>query len=596
MMGKYRPLLVGLALSIGLIGTLDAGADPTPKGWSFREMGAIPVQAGGRIKPFDSYARDLVLQITGRRTFEGWDPVELVLSWLADPKGWDSKQFILITRKDVKRQLGLDEDRNRFSPKELLIDSFLAEYANSMGGSRGGMSAQSAPIGRTSKPDPRDEELKRLFERVSVYRAIVSGEAWPVIPAPAPAAWGTLALGEHHGESVEKALATMPGRPVREAYVGLFTGFMNGAQDRFDAGVAAVSSAVKAEMKGEWDESLSKKISAELLYNRMHPYQLAWIAYLIAALLWAISIWLSAAGVAQVQTTAVGLGKKVSRVALPVTFLGIGLHVFGMGLRCYIAGRPPVTNMYESIVWVSFGVLLFATVLWFIQKNQILFAVATALSAIGLIVSDAAPAMIDPSINPLVPVLRSNYWLLIHVLTITLSYAAFALTLGIGNVTLWFFWKGEEHTQEGAKKIATLNQLTYRAMQFGVVLVAAGTILGGIWADYSWGRFWGWDPKEVWALIVLLGYIAVLHARYAGWMRPFSFAAWTVIAFTLVMMAWYGVNFVLGVGLHSYGFSTGGQSTVAIFVALQLAYVVGVALKRKRAGASRGDSPVKKAS
>ena len=213
---------------------------------------------------------------------------------------------------------------------------------------------------------------------------------------------------------------------------------------------------------------------------------------------------------------------------------------------------------------------------------MILFAVATALSAIGLIVSDAAPAMIDSAINPLVPVLRSNYWLLIHVLTITLSYAAFALTLGIGNVTLWIFWRGKEHDQEGAKKIATLNQLSYRAMQFGVVLVAAGTILGGIWADYSWGRFWGWDPKEVWSLIVLRGYIAVLHARFAGWMRPFGFAAWTVIAFTLVMMAWYGVNFVLGVGLHSYGFSSGGQSTVAVFVALQLSYVAMVAISRKR--------------
>jgi cytochrome c-type biogenesis protein CcsB len=505
---------------------------------------------------------------------------------LADPKGWDSESFILITRKDVKRQLGIDEERNRFSPKELFIESFLAEYANSMGRPNGTVSAQSAPIGRTSKPDPRNEELKRLFERVSVYRAIVSGEAWPVIPAPAPAAWGNLSLGEHHGQDVKTAIATMSGRPVREAYVHLFTGYIGGDREKFDAGVAAVRSAVATEMKSDWNESEERKINAELFYNRLHPYQLAWIFYLIAAIFWAISIWLSAAGVTQLQSTAVGLSKKFTLVALPVTAIGIALHILGMALRSYIAGRPPVTNMYESIVWVSFGVMLFATVLWFIQKNSILFSVATALSAIGLIVSDAAPAMIDPSIHPLVPVLRSNYWLLIHVLTITLSYAAFALTLGLGNVALWFFLRGEEHDQAGAKKIATLNQLSYRAMQFGVVLVAAGTILGGVWADYSWGRFWGWDPKEVWALIVLLGYIAVLHARYAGWMRPFGFAAWTVVAFTLVMMAWYGVNFVLGVGLHSYGFSTGGQSTVAIFVAIQLGFVALVALKRKKRSAA----------
>jgi cytochrome c-type biogenesis protein CcsB len=583
------------ALALGLVFSSPAQADPAPRdGWSFREMGALPVQAGGRIKPLDSYARDLVLQITGRRTFEGWDPVELVLDWLADPKGWETKSFIMITRRDLKRQLGLDEERSRFSPKELLIDSFLAEYANSMGQSRGGLSAQATPIGRTSKPDPRDEEMKRLFERVSVYRAIVSGEAWPVIPNAAPTAWGNLSLGEHHGEDVPTALANLPGKNVREAYVALFTGYMTNARERFDAGVKAARAAATAEMKAEWNPELEHTLDAELLYNRMHPFQIAWIVYLIAALFWAISIWLSAAGVTQIQGTAVGLPKKFARVALPATFVAIGLHVFGIGLRCYIAGRPPVTNMYESIVWVSFGVMLFASVLWFIQKNSILFAVAASLSAIGLIVSDSAPAMIDPSINPLVPVLRSNYWLLIHVLTITLSYAAFALTLGIGNVALWFFWRGQEHTQEGAKKIATLNQLSYRAMQFGVVLVAAGTILGGIWADYSWGRFWGWDPKEVWALIVLLGYIAVLHARFAGWIRPFGFAAWTVVAFTFVMMAWYGVNFVLGVGLHSYGFSTGGQSTVALFVALQLGYVAMVAISRKRRMSA--NAPVKKAS
>jgi cytochrome c-type biogenesis protein CcsB len=583
-MNSKRFVLFGvLGLALGLTFAAPVQADPTPReGWSFREMGTLPIQAGGRIKPFDSYARDLVLQITGRRSFEGWDPVELVLNWLSDPKGWDTKAFIMVTRRDVKRQLGLNEDLARFSPKELLIDSFLAEYANSMGQARPGMTAQSTPIARTSKPDARDAELKTLFERVSVFRAIIAGDAWPVIPVPAPGQWGNLSLGAHHGEDIATALNHLPGKNVREAYVTLFTGYMTGSREKFDAGVKAAHGAVTAEMHDEWNPSSEKALDAELFYNRMHPFQIAWIFYLLAALLWAISIWLSAAGVTQIQSTAVGLAKKFSFAALPATFIAMALHVFGMGLRCYIAGRPPVTNMYESIVWVSFGVMLFATVLWFIQKNSIIFAVSTALSAIMLIVSDAAPAMIDSAINPLVPVLRSNYWLLIHVLTITLSYAAFALTLGLGNVSLWFFFRGQEHDKEGAKKIATLNQLCYRAMQFGVVLVAAGTILGGIWADYSWGRFWGWDPKEVWALIVLLGYIAVLHARFTGWIRPFGFAAWTVISFTLVMMAWYGVNFVLGVGLHSYGFSTGGQSSVALFVALQLGYVAMVAISRKR--------------
>lgn len=568
-----KSLISRFLLALLLAANTVTAAEPLRReGWSFKEMGSMPVQVGGRVKPFDSYARDLVLQITGRRTFQGWDPVELVLSWLADPKGWEVKPFILITRKDVKRQLGLNEAISKFSPKELYIDSFMAEYANSLGG-QDGMSSQATPIARTSKPDPRDEELKRLFDRVVTYRSIVSGDSWILIPQPMPQTW--------------KSLNQPEGKPIQDIFARAFSAYLSGDRPGFDSAIAEAKTAITAEMKGEWNPGTSRMISAELFYNRVHPFQLAWIIYLLAALLWASAIWLSAEGVTSIFRTESKTAKRLVSFALPLTFFALGLHILGMALRCYIAGRPPVTNMYESIVWVSFGVMVFATVLWFIQRNTILFAIATAMSAIMLIISDAAPAMIDPSIHPLVPVLRSNYWLTIHVLTITLSYAALALTLGIGNVTLWLYLKGVDKTSEGTKKITMLNLLTYRAMQFGVVLLAAGTILGGVWADYSWGRFWGWDPKEVWALIALLGYIAVIHARFTGWMRPFGFAAWTVVSFTLVVMAWYGVNFVLGVGLHSYGFSTGGQSTVTVFVLGQLGYVLGVALSRRGRAAKK---------
>jgi ABC-type transport system involved in cytochrome c biogenesis permease subunit len=117
-------------------------------------------------------------------------------------------------------------------------------------------------------------------------------------------------------------------------------------------------------------------------------------------------------------------------------------------------------------------------------------------------------------------------------------------------------------------------------MQIGVVLVAAGTILGGVWADYSWGRFWGWDPKETWAFITLLGYLAVLHGRLAGFIKNFQLAACAIVTFSLVIMAWYGVNFVLGAGLHSYGFGAGGVEYVTGFVVLHLLYVAYVSTVR----------------
>jgi ABC-type transport system involved in cytochrome c biogenesis permease subunit len=116
--------------------------------------------------------------------------------------------------------------------------------------------------------------------------------------------------------------------------------------------------------------------------------------------------------------------------------------------------------------------------------------------------------------------------------------------------------------QRTAATVKPLSNFIYRAMQVGVLLVASGTILGGVWADYSWGRFWGWDPKEVWALITLLVYLIPLHGRFAGWVSTFGLVAASVVCYLSVIMAWYGVNFVLGVGLHSYGFVEGGSQGI----------------------------------
>jgi ABC-type transport system involved in cytochrome c biogenesis permease subunit len=168
--------------------------------------------------------------------------------------------------------------------------------------------------------------------------------------------------------------------------------------------------------------------------------------------------------------------------------------------------------------------------------------------------------------DPVVAVLRSNFWLTIHVLTISISYAAFTISMLIGNYSLL----RSLVKPLSAAEISRFAHLVHRIIQLGVFLLTAGIILGGIWADYSWGRFWGWDPKETWALIADLGYLTILHGRQAGWVSSQSMLAWAPAAYLLVVMAWYGVNFVLAAGLHSYGFSSGGAMAMAIFVSLQI--------------------------
>jgi ABC-type transport system involved in cytochrome c biogenesis permease subunit len=168
--------------------------------------------------------------------------------------------------------------------------------------------------------------------------------------------------------------------------------------------------------------------------------------------------------------------------------------------------------------------------------------------------------------DPIVAVLRSNYWLTIHVLTITISYAALTIAMLIGNAALL----RTIFSKNNAGFFKEYAHYAYRMIQLGVFLLTVGIILGGIWADYSWGRFWGWDPKETWALIADVGFIALLHARYIGWIRDFGILAFSPVAYLLVIMAWYGVNFILAAGLHSYGFSSGGAMMVTGFVTAQL--------------------------
>src|SRR5690606_37843066 len=221
------------------------------------------------------------------------------------------------------------------------------------------------------------------------------------------------------------------------------------------------------------------------------------------------------------------------------------------------------------------------------------------------------------------PVLRSNFWLTVHVLTIVSSYAAGMLALGVGLIALIYYIfgtyrdpvalkVGEGYRPAGQdiddqarlqrrppEQVGPLAQYAYRAIQVAVLLLAVGTILGGIWADRSWGRFWGWDPKEVWALVSLLVYLAILHGRFAGWFNNFGLIFGTVIGATAILMSWYGVNFVLtmlapdgSVGLHSYGSGAGGFTQVLSFVIIVWIYQ-GAATIRYWSETSTAVQPVK---
>jgi cytochrome c-type biogenesis protein CcsB len=248
----------------------------------------------------------------------------------------------------------------------------------------------------------------------------------------------------------------------------------------------------------------------------------------------------------------------------------LGIQIFAMTLRVLISGRAPITNMYETVMFSGLGALILSCVIFFFRKELIFILCGLGYNILSLMMMKFANGMLDEGISPLVPVLRDNFWLSTHVTTIILSYAALALSWLLANSLLI-----RSRVRPMSKTDYRYQvDLIYTSIKFGVVLLSAGIILGGVWADYSWGRFWGWDPKETWSLIVLLIYMSILHGRHTSWIKEHRFVPMVAAAFMTVMMAWFGVNYILASGLHSYGFSEGGAIFLGSFFITQIIVLI----------------------
>ncbi len=444
-------------------------------------------------------------------------------------------------------------------------------------------------------------------------------------------------------------------------------------------------------------------MNREAEFNAVNPFHQAQFAYGLATIILAIALGFAGGKVAEMGVT----GRGLHAAGMLALLGGIGLEVYGFYQRIRITGWAPVTNMYETVIWVALVTAVLAFVFELIYRRTFTALAGSGMALLGTLTAANVP-LLDPSIKSLQPVLRSNYWLLVHVITEVSSYAAFGLAWALGLIACGFYltatyrrsvsfgelaaplapglplfavgfggmaagygafgpeWatgdrlfyafsamaaiggmislgttlavlgetfnrftssafraeqaaaandpfvapepkpepvstepmtpaerlkamttpatldaRGQE-MQKTAAVVKPLSNFIYRAMQVGVLLIAAGTILGGVWADYSWGRFWGWDPKEVWALITLLVYLAPLHGRFAGWVSTFGLVFWSVACFLSVVMAWYGVNFILGVGLHSYGFVEGGsQGAMGVILCSVMSLPLGAWWRRK---------------
>ncbi len=516
----------------------------------------IPIQNGGRLKPFDTFAQESMQLLHGKRSRENKSATDIILSMYVVPDVWLNTKFLAVKNFEVKKNLGLDEKENFFSYADLAKAKQLPLLLQNL----------RSKSDMKEKLNPYDQAVQKVESQMYMFNAISSGMAFTLVPAKPDKSTTTWLPIAHASPEIVKLFNEI----ATEFVQSISSELKNGAGSNSEAlEKKVVEFRTAAQNENPTLYPSEKDMGIEVLYNKLHPFKWAWILYFVSAFFFAFSS---------------RQKSKPWEFKSGWVFVGLGfaLHGLGFALRIYITGRPPVSNMYETVVWVAFGALVFAAFIERATKHRLVMLGGCLVAMFCLILADLAPTVLDPSLQPLEPVLMSNFWLIVHVMTICISYAAFFLALAMGNMGLYLFIQGEAANKTA---IQNVTQSIYRALQIGVVLLAAGIILGGVWADYSWGRFWGWDPKETWALIALLGYLAILHGRMGGWIKNFGMSAWSVIGFSLVIMAWYGVNFVLGAGLHTYGFGAGGIEYVLGFVFIQLLYVVYATLVTRTKGA-----------
>jgi len=542
-----RPLAILLPLLAAFLGFFPTAS----RALSPANLEMLTIQEGGRKKPYLVFSEEILRSLSGKTSLSldgsRQDAMSLITGiWMNPSDDWLEKQMILVSNRPLREQCGLDLTRKLFSYHELSENDILVHKISA--------AAESRRRDSHTKLSGLQKEASDVGLRLGLFESLMHGEIFRIVPPPSGSEW----LPAYPSMTLPSGNSTtMANIETIKVLASMHSAWLLNNQGEFDKAANQLITLQSAlgGLPPHW------KLSLEVLYQKAHPFRWAWILYAAAGIVLLLS-----------RNSWELLGYRAAWILAGSGFL---LQAAGLASRVLIAGRPPVTNMYESVIWVAFGTILFALIFETIYRAGYFLLGAVPVAVASMILADSQPMILDRSIHPLVPVLRDNFWLTTHVLTITLSYAAFALSLGVAHVALARIIFGEKPSEK-------LYNYLYKTLQVGVLLLATGTILGGVWANYSWGRFWDWDPKETWALTALLGYLFLLHGRLSGLWKGFGLAIGAVIAFQSVLMAWYGVNFVLGVGLHSYGFGTGGFPLVAAFVGCEILFLLAAAFRHKK--------------
>jgi ABC-type transport system involved in cytochrome c biogenesis permease subunit len=556
------------AVVVALVG---AGAMLVPqgkvRGFDVDTFGHLPVLEGGRVKPVDSVARNALLMIRSQQSFRHEDATVVADEWMLDvlfrPEIADEQKVFVINDPDVLGMMGLQQTKDRY-----FSFSTLRPHLDEI--QKQGEAAQA----KDGKQRSRFEgAIANLYERVYLYARLkntVQLEGTPGLQYEL-ASLGTQLAAQRHaviaqaayfrpfmvagstneawrnaGEALDDAAAGRP-NPALSAWGRMSVAYRAGDAATFNQ---AASQALAAA--GTVQQELVAQSGHELVFNRAQPFYVGMVIYVLAFLAVFVSwIWKP---------------ELMRPAAFGLLVAGAVVHSAGLLSRVILQGRPPVTNLYSSAVFVGWGAVLLGVFLERMYRKGFGTAVAASAGFASLIVAHHLTGDGD-TMEMMRAVLDSNFWLGTHVITITIGYSGTFLAgaLAIG-------WTIRRHLSRGGGDPATSKAIlgmTYGVICFALFFSFVGTVLGGIWADQSWGRFWGWDPKENGALLIVLWNAIILHARWGAFVRERGIMAMAIFGNVITSLSWFGVN-MLGVGLHSYGFMDKAFWALTAFIVSQL--------------------------
>ena len=495
-----------------------------------QNFGQMVIQDNGRMKPVNTFASELLRKLSGKDSYEGMNPDQAFLSMTEFPTYWYGIPLIKIDwRNDsIKKVLQVPNDTRRIS----LIDLF-----DEQGRSKIEPYIQEASA--KVNPNQFEKDFIKLYEKSYLLNQALGGGILKIFPIPGDANNKWVSYPELEGANIKgtdslftKNILPLYFQSLREARK---TGDYAVANQLLD-GIS------KYQQKFGADVMLSENlIKGEILYNKVDIFNRLFHYYMMFGVFMFIFI------IAQIFKERKWLYWLIKACKLSIWVLFV-LMTAGLAARWYISGHAPWSDAYESVIYVSWATVFFG--LAFGRKSDLTVAATAFVASILLWVAHLS--WIDPAIANLQPVLDS-YWLMIHVAVIVASYGPFTLGLILGTVALLLMLltnsKNKKKMDLNIKEISHINEM---ALTVGLVLLTIGNFLGGQWANESWGRYWGWDPKETWALISIMIYAFVIHARLVPGLRgKWIFNVLAIFAYSSIMMTYFGVNFYL-TGLHSY--------------------------------------------